>query len=320
MIPQSTPKCKISTDPDDSGHSPRTFDAPAGGLEKREGELQKLWGSVSDKDKVTTGNAVGFPLYPDHGQQSAVFAPTEFYGCTLVVIVNGHGVIIGHFAQESAGAGGCTTMTDKKMVETKLIPVLQTAEANVDVDGHADTRAWIVLSDDIGVDAPGYKAIMENLKDQMEVQPKNINKIAYRRGGGGGNSDKLAVQWKVKADGSGATLTVYIRSDKHKFQQDYDCEGNPIPKGSENTACANKASIPDESRKSLAGTNSTISNVSTSQRLYLSIHSPFTNVNPPGNDIERHGESICVSNLADNIAHKSFYIVLCQATISNEMD
>ena len=320
MIPQPTPKFKIGTDSDDSGHFPRTFVAPAEGLEKREGELQKLWDSVSDKDKVKTGNAVGFPLYPDHGQKSAVFAPTEFYGCTLVVIVNGHGVIIGHFAQESAGAGGCTTMTDEKAVKTKLIPVLETAEANVDVDGHADTRAWIVLSDDVGEDAPGYKAIMENLKDQMGVQTKNIKKIAYRRGGGGGNSDKLAVQWKVKTDGSGATLTVYIRSNEHKFHQDYDCEGNPIHKGSKNTACAKTASVPDVSIKSLVWTNRTISNVSISQRLYLSIHSPFTNVNPPGNDIERDGESICVSNLADNTANKSFYIVLYQARIRNEMD
>ena len=268
MIPQPAPEPEISTDSDDSGH----FDGPARALEKREGELQKLWDSVSDKDKVKTGTAVGFPLYPDHGQQSTVFAPTEFYGCTLVVIVNGHGVIIGHFAQESAGAGGCTTMTDENAVKTKLIPVLETAEATVDVEGHADTRAWIVLSDDVPESAPGYKAIMKNLKDEMEVPAKNIDKIAYRRGGGGGNSDKLAVQWEVKADGSGATLTVYIRSDKHKFRQEYDCEGNPVNgKRSTNAACASKVSLPDESsRKSLAGTNSTVGNVS-----YLSTILPF---------------------------------------------
>jgi len=112
-------------------------------------------------------------LYPDAGQQAAVYVPTEFYGCTLIVIINGHGVIIGHFAQEKSGNVIC--MQDQKSVDDK-ISKLEEAESKVDVDNVADTRAWIIYSDDTSTRSPGYKAIMNNLvdADAMDIPKANI--------------------------------------------------------------------------------------------------------------------------------------------------
>ena len=99
------------------GLLPRVFDAPYQQLERLTGELQDLWDSVKAKDRVNTGTAKGYMLYPHKGSQAAVGAPTAFYGCTLVVIVNGHGVVIGHCAQEATSSGACTTMTDPSAVK-----------------------------------------------------------------------------------------------------------------------------------------------------------------------------------------------------------
>ncbi len=210
---------------------PIATDAPTRQLDKREGKLMTLYNSVKGADKVKTGATGQWELYPNKGSEAAVYAPSEFYGCTLVVIANGHGVIIGHFAQEKSGAGACTVMNDPKAVQSDIISKLEEAEAQVEVDGHDDTRAWIVYSDDIRTSSPGYTAIMKNLQDLVEVPNNNIVSIPYRRGGGGGNSDKLAVQWAPKADGSGATMNVYIRSDTPRFTGNYDCNGNPVANG-----------------------------------------------------------------------------------------
>ncbi|KAL8910678.1 MAG: hypothetical protein Q9171_004054 [Xanthocarpia ochracea] len=209
---------------------PVQTEAPTKQLHKR-GVLQDLYGTVSAANKVNTGTAKSWELYPDKGDKAAVYAPSEFYGCSLVVIVNGHGVVIGHFAQEKPGNVKC--MEDDASVKL-MISKLEDAESLVDVDDQAGTRAWIVYSDDTTTSSPGYKAIFENLNDadRMNIPKDNITSTPYRRGNGGGNSDKLVVQWKPKDDNSGATLIVYIRSDTAAFTGTYDCNGNPVTGGS----------------------------------------------------------------------------------------
>ncbi|KAL8894757.1 MAG: hypothetical protein Q9207_008420, partial [Kuettlingeria erythrocarpa] len=193
--------------------------APTKQLQKR-GVLEDLYGTVSAANKVNTGTAKSWELYPYKGDEAAVYAPSEFYGCTLVVVVNGHGVVIGHFAQEKPGDVKC--MEDDASVRS-MITKLEDAEALVDVDNQAGTRAWIIYSDDTTTSSPGYKAIFENLNgaDRLNITSGDITPIPYRRGNGGGTSDKLVVQWKP--DSSGATLTVYIRSDTAAFTGTYDC-------------------------------------------------------------------------------------------------
>ena len=191
-------------------------------LNKR-GTLEDLYNTVPAANKVKTGTAQSWELYPDQGKQAAVYAPTEFYGCTLVVIVNGHGVIIGHFAQEKPGNVVC--MEDQASVE-KMIDSLETAEVEVDVDNVPGTRAWIIYSDNISKTSPGYTAIMDNLTGLMNIPAANIGSIRYRRGGGGGINDKLVVQWSPNLDGTGAALNVYILSDTATFTGNYDCNGD----------------------------------------------------------------------------------------------
>ena len=208
---------------------PVQTEAPTKQLHKR-GVLQDLYGTVSAANKVNTGAAKAWELYPNKGDKAAVYAPSEFYGCTLVVIVNGHGVVIGHFAQEKPGNVKC--MEDDASVKS-MITKLEDAEALVDVDNQAGTRAWIIYSDDLSTSSPGYKAIFKNLNDaeRMNIPKDNITPIPYRRGNAGGNTDKLVVQWKPKDDNSGATLIVYIRSDTAAFTGTYDCNGNPVTGG-----------------------------------------------------------------------------------------
>jgi len=129
-------------------------------------------------------------LYTDVGQQAVVYVPTEFYGCILVVIINKHGVIIGHFAREKSGNVVC--MQDQMSFDD-MISKLEDAESEVDVDNVADTREWIIYSNDTSTRSPGYRAIINKLvdADAMNIPKANIVPIPYRRGGGGGNSDKL---------------------------------------------------------------------------------------------------------------------------------
>jgi hypothetical protein len=135
--------------------------------------LQDLYATVRDADKVKTGNAMTWELYPAGGDTAAVYAPSELYGCTLVVVVNGHGILIGHFAQEKPGDVVC--MQDPPSVNS-MISKLGDAQATVDVDNVEGTQAWIIYSDDTYQSPPGYKAIFSNLNDQDRLPLKTIFK------------------------------------------------------------------------------------------------------------------------------------------------
>ncbi len=112
-------------------------------------------------------------LYTDVGQQAVVYVPTEFYGCILVVIINKHGVIIGHFAREKSGNVVC--MQDQMSFDD-MISKLEDAESEVDVDNVADTREWIIYSNDTSTRSPGYRAIINKLvdADAMNIPKANI--------------------------------------------------------------------------------------------------------------------------------------------------
>ena len=202
--------------------------APSKQLYKR-GTLQDLYATVKDSDKVKTGTAVSWQLYPEHGKTAAVYAPSEFYGCTLVVVANGNGIMIGHFAQEKPGNVVC--MQDDASVKS-MISKLEDAEGLVDIDNVDGNRAWIIYSDDTDQTSPGYKAIFSNLNDKnrLNIPSGQITPLSYRRGGGGGDSDKLVVQWQP--NDKGATLNVYIRSDNAAFTGTYDLCGNIVKGGS----------------------------------------------------------------------------------------
>ena len=195
-------------------------------LSKR-GVLQDLYATVPARNKVRTGEATS---WANDVNAAAVYAPTEFYGCTLVGIVNRNGVLIGHFARERPDNIVC--MDDDESVKA-MIDNLNGAEFLVDFDNQPDTHAWIIYSDDIPQSSQGYRAIYSHLHDdeQLNIPSSNITLLTYRRSGGSGNSDKLVVQWTPNSDNTGATLNVYIRSDNPAFTGTYDCKSTPVVAG-----------------------------------------------------------------------------------------
>ena len=156
----------------------------------------------------------------------------------MVVIVNGRGVVIGHFAQGSQGSysdAACKLNTEAA-VEQHIIVPLETAESKTDIDDDGkNARAWIVHSDTVDKESPGFKKIEENLmsNQRMKIPKANVVPVPYRASSGTGSPrpdllDKLAIQWEPKADRSGAKLTVYIQSDTPRFVGYYDCSGKPV--------------------------------------------------------------------------------------------
>lgn len=179
-------------------------------LHKR-GVLEDLWNSVDERAKVSTGLVKAYGLDPKNPEEK-VYAPTEFYGCTLVVIASSNGVLIGHFVQEKTGAPDCLL---DEAASNAIVDDLVGEEAMVDLDNLEGTRAWIVYSDDISRSSVGYRKIFDNLnnEERLNIPAGNITPIPYRRDGGGGNSDKIAVQVGPADGDEGLRIKVYVRSD-----------------------------------------------------------------------------------------------------------
>ena len=61
----------------------------------------------NSQNYVPVGKSTYWDLDPS---KAAVFTTSEFYGCTVVIVVSGKNVIIGHYGESS---GGCVAMTDQ---------------------------------------------------------------------------------------------------------------------------------------------------------------------------------------------------------------
>ena len=193
-------------------------------LEKRvtDVDLETLWNGIPNK--VAVGGCTGFKLDPT---VAASYSTKEFYGCTVVVIVDGKSVIIGHFAQETVTSSEvCISMTNAQIVNTKIIPKLEEAELMFDAD--ENTQAYIVTP--ASESTVGYKLISQNLEDYGVVST-NIHNVNYAPTFSGQNFDgpvgKAVVTWAPNANG-GATLDVYIQNNSPIFEQAYDGNGNPV--------------------------------------------------------------------------------------------
>lgn len=174
------------------------------------------------------GSCTPFTLNP---AVAASYTTALFYGCTVVIVVDGTGVIIGHFAQQTGTPGNpsavCTSMTDQEVVNSQIIPKL--VEAELMVDGNENTQAYIITP--ASVSTVGYQAISSNLQDHG-VEPANIHHVYYPSGSAFMNFDgpvgKAVVTWTPNKSGSGATLDVYIQDNSPIFEQAYDGSGNPV--------------------------------------------------------------------------------------------
>ena len=214
--------------------------------------------------------------------KAAGFTTAQFYGCTVLIIVNGHNVIIGHYAEV---AGDCWTMTDQNAVEKNIIAKFN-AEALFG-DYTPDTRAWIIESQR-STQTIGYKLILKNLESQP-IEADNIKDVPYFGSSGVGEfpgpQGKAIVTWTPRTDGSGgATLNVYIQSDNPTFTQDYDCHGNPTPASKHkrgNPACVPKpvnstGSLQTTSRAVVTPISTTVQPTDTPTCTYVGPEPPIT--------------------------------------------
>ena len=174
------------------------------------------------------GGSQHFKLDPTKG---ATYTTAYFYGCTVVIAVDGGDLIIGHFAQESAATGSngqraCITMTDETVVENKIIDKLE--ESGMWVDHTQDTRTWIITSS--GTTTVGYGMIRDYFT-ASGVLAENITPFAYAATSAfadfsTGTLGKAVVEVVPGSAGSGVTINVYIQSDTPSWTGTYDSSGN----------------------------------------------------------------------------------------------
>ena len=165
--------------------------------------------------------------------KSSTYTTAYFYGCTVVIAVDGEGVTIGHFAQEQAKPGtngqeSCVAMTDQTVVKNKIISSLE--DAALTTDYSADTRVWILTSS--GATTIGYRLISQYFEDN-DVLAGNIVPFAYTATSAFTNFESgpigKAVVEVVAKSGGGATINVYIQSDTPSWSGNFDSRGRLVP-------------------------------------------------------------------------------------------
>lgn len=184
-------------------------------------DLVTLYNAVPNVNKVQLGGAKAFPL---DLTKSATYTTAEFYGCTVVITIDGKRIIIGHFAQEK---GDCITMTDRNIVQNEILEKL--LNAGLDDDHSADTNAWIITSS--GTGTVGYGMIKEFFTDD-DILTGNIHPFQYTASSAMAdfsNSPMGKAVVEVVPNGSGATINLYIQSNTPSWSGNYDSSGRLIP-------------------------------------------------------------------------------------------
>lgn len=189
----------------------------------------ELYKQVPKKNNVPLGTAMQFTL--DLTKKTA-YTTAYFYGCTVVIALDGHTLLIGHFAQEQARPGTnrqqmCIAMTNRDLVEENIIESLM--KAQLMIDAAPDAHAWIITSS--GSNTIGHKLTTDNLVE-YGVPGGSIESVEYPATTTFEDFEetpmgKAIVEVLPKDDGSGTTINVYIQSDTPTWTQDFDCNGRP---------------------------------------------------------------------------------------------
>ena len=189
-------------------------------LEKRVTDIDLETVRNGIPNKVSNGSCTPFTLDP---KVAASYTTALFYGCTVVIIVDGKGVIMGHFAQETGTPGdpsiSCASMTNTDVVDAQINPKLVNAELLV--DGDQSTQAYIITP--ASKSSVGYRLISDNLHDHG-VGPENIHYVYYPSGSAFQNFDgpvgKAVVIW-VLNKGGGVLRSLTLDRDA-EGQRTYD--------------------------------------------------------------------------------------------------
>lgn len=177
--------------------------------------LESLW--LKTNEKMNVGNAKHRKLNPT---KAASYGATEIYSCTVVVILDGSGVSIGHFPQE---AGPVITMQNEAATDKRIItPKIENLSM---VDYSTQSVAYIVHSATT-TSSVGYRRI-EDFLVGSDVSEENIHSIPYTAGRSTvSHRGKVVVTWEPKQEG-GATMKLYLQNDEPIYVRDFDANGNP---------------------------------------------------------------------------------------------
>ena len=188
-------------------------------------DLVTLYNAVPNTNKVQLGGAKAFTL---DLTKSATYTTADFYGCTVVITIDGKRIIVGHFAQEK---GSCVVMTDRNTVQTAILDKL--LDAGLENEPSTDTNAWIITSS--GTTTVGYSMIEEFLTDDG-ILAGNIHPFQYTATSAFAdfsNSPRGKAVVEVVPNGSGATINLYIQSDTPSWSGNYDSSGVLTPTSKE---------------------------------------------------------------------------------------
>lgn len=186
-------------------------------LVKRQ-DLAELYESIKGDNKVNVGGTKHWK-FPG---TDAAYTTAEFYGCTIVIVVDGKGAIIGHYNQQS---GNCEAMDSASEVKKSITEKL----ANVLVEADWDQNSMVYIIHTSGAKSVGVQAIEALLTGEGDLPKERIKQHRYLESSGvaeykGKPKGKAVVQ--VTPHDDGTTLHLYIESDTPSYTAEYDKNGN----------------------------------------------------------------------------------------------
>lgn len=194
--------------------------------------LYELWKTIPDGQKAKTGEFKATSL---DMSTPARWGATQIYGCTVVIIVDGRGLFIGHYPQ--IDSMGQITMDNDLTAQLEIADPLQKglSKSILSIDLTTEAKVWVVHNvprnlpsfavNGYTQDRPGWQTIVQTLKEEFGVQERNIRSQPYQSTSpeSRDNLGKVVVDWRPMNDG--ATLDIYFNSGTPvKYQ--YDAEGN----------------------------------------------------------------------------------------------
>lgn len=214
--------------------------------------LRALFDTV--KLKTAAGSTVG-PVTLSINEE-ALYATTEFYGCTVIIVFNGKDFILGHYCEEvpeildlsekAKGKGkegesstdalkkilqkGAKVLSDMNAINDKITVPLANKMETLDTPAH--TRIWIIHSRLYSRYSDGIRFLVEELKP-MNIGNNQIGLIQYHATGSVGGTrkgprGKCVIQWVPRGNGRSATFRLFVEHDEPIYERDFDCNGNPV--------------------------------------------------------------------------------------------
>ncbi|KAK2742718.1 hypothetical protein FQN57_005173 [Myotisia sp. PD_48] len=165
--------------------------------------LEQLWKGT--RNKVGAGGVIYEQLDLRH---PAKYAASEITGCTVVVVIDGMNIVLGHFAEESRGGEGYTL--ENPAATDKIVKKLD----NEMVAGDWTTQAvaYIVHSNNTSTGKKGVQKLEACLK-KHQVPAANIREHRYHAGASTvGHRGKVVVTLDPLPAGR-AMLRLYISND-----------------------------------------------------------------------------------------------------------